>query len=116
VDASALRALVAENIRAVAKQKKMTINRLADFATVSRAQMFNVLAGTSSATTDWLAKVAETLEVHPSQLLAPRLEREATAAKPAPRPSARDRKKRKPTPGRVRRPTDSTRRKRLRRA
>lgn len=72
MDADALRAVVAENIRAAARRKKVTINALADFATVSRAQMFNVLAGTSSATTDWLAKVAGALEVEPWQLLSPR--------------------------------------------
>lgn len=72
MDPEALRAVVAENIRAAARRKKVTINALADFATVSRAQMFNVLACTSSATTDWLAKVAEALEVEPWQLLAPR--------------------------------------------
>jgi len=67
-----LRAVVAENIRGAARRKKVTLNALADFATVSRAQMFNVLAGTSSPTTDWLAKVATALEVEPWQLLAPR--------------------------------------------
>lgn len=67
-----MRVVVAENIRGAARQKRVTINALADFATVSRAQMFNVLAGTSSATTDWLAKVAEALEIEPWQLLAPR--------------------------------------------
>ncbi len=64
--------MIAENIRGAARQKGMTINALADFATVSRAQMFNVLAGTSSATTDWLAKVATALDVEPWQLLSPR--------------------------------------------
>lgn len=67
-----MRAVVAENIRAAARRKKVTINALADFATVSRAQMFNVLACSSSATTDWLAKVAGALEVEPWQLLSPR--------------------------------------------
>lgn len=73
MDPDALRAVVAENIRAATRRKKgMTINSLADFATVSRAQLFNVLAGTSSPTTDWLAKVATALEVEPWQLLTPR--------------------------------------------
>ncbi|CAN5826575.1 hypothetical protein BH11MYX4_BH11MYX4_22530 [soil metagenome] len=83
MDADALRAVVAENIRAAARRKKVTINALADFATVSRAQMFNVLGGTSSATTDWLAKVAMALEVEPWQLLSPRFFRRRSASQPA---------------------------------
>ncbi len=71
MDSEALRAVVAENIRVAARKRRVTINALADFATVSRAQMFNVLACSSSATTDWLAKVAGALDVEPWQLLAP---------------------------------------------
>jgi transcriptional regulator with XRE-family HTH domain len=71
VDPAALRTIVAGNIRAAARRKRLTINSLADFSAVSRAQMFNVLAGSSSATTDWLAKIATALDVEPWQLLAP---------------------------------------------
>jgi transcriptional regulator with XRE-family HTH domain len=72
VEPKALRAVIAENIRGAARRKRVTINALADFAAVSRAQMFNVLGGTSSPTIDWLAKVAAALEVEPWQLLSPR--------------------------------------------
>ena len=66
-----VRHLVAENIRAAAEAKGVGINALADFAAVSRAQLFNVLGGSASPTVDWLAKIAEALEVAPWQLLAP---------------------------------------------
>jgi len=45
------------------------VSALADIAGVSRAQMFNVLRCTSSATVDWLAKVADALEIQPWELL-----------------------------------------------
>lgn len=50
----------------------MTLTALADFGGVSRAQMFNILRCSSSATLDWIAKVASALDVEPWQLLAPR--------------------------------------------
>jgi len=71
VDASELRQLLAKNIRAAARRKGLTINQLADFAGVSRAQVFNVLGCETSATIDWLAKIATALEVEVWQLLVP---------------------------------------------
>jgi phage repressor protein C with HTH and peptisase S24 domain len=65
-----LRRAVAANIRSIAKRRRRTINALADFAGVSRAQMFNVLAARTGATVDWLAKVASALDVEPAALLA----------------------------------------------
>jgi len=78
VEPPELRALVAKNIRAYAKEKGMTLNRLADFAGVSKAQLYNVLRSSSSPSTDWLAGVANVLEVEPWQLLAPRSSRKST--------------------------------------
>jgi transcriptional regulator with XRE-family HTH domain len=46
-----------------------TLNSLADFAGVSRAQLYAVLAGDAAPTTDWLAKIALILEVEPWKLL-----------------------------------------------
>jgi DNA-binding phage protein len=72
VEPRALRLLLAKNLRATARRRKMTLTALADFGGVSRAQMFNILRCSSSATLDWIAKVASALDVEPWQLLAPR--------------------------------------------
>ncbi len=66
-----LRSIVASNIRRFAEERGITLNALADFADVSRAQLFDVLGGTKDATTDWLAKIAPVLEVEPWELLRP---------------------------------------------
>jgi len=81
VDPDDLRAVIAQNIRVIAERKKMVLEKLADFAGVSRAQLFNVLACTSSPSSDWLARVAEPLEVEAWELLVPR-----TGASGRPRP------------------------------
>ena len=67
-----LRALVARNVRAIAKRKRVALTALADFAGVSRSQVFAVLKSATSPTLDWIAKVATALDVEPWQLLAPR--------------------------------------------
>ena len=66
-----VRALLAENIRAAARSRGLSIERLADFAGVSRSQVFSVLAESTSPTVDWLTKVATALELEPSALLTP---------------------------------------------
>jgi len=71
VSGAELRELLASNIREIAGRKGMALNSIADFAAVSRAQLYDVLAGNKAATTDWIAKVADALEVEPWQLLAP---------------------------------------------
>ena len=73
VEPHALRQLLAKNIRAAARERKVTLTSLADFGGVSRAQVFNILRCSSSATLDWIAKVATALDVEPWQLLAPRV-------------------------------------------
>jgi len=75
VEPAALRVLLAKNIRATARGRKVSLTALADFGGVSRAQMFNILRCSSSATLDWIAKVAAALDVEPWQLLAPRAAR-----------------------------------------
>ncbi len=66
-----LRRVLASNIRKQLQKKKMTANHLADFAGVSRSQLFDLLAGRKSVTIDWLAKLASALGVPPWELLAP---------------------------------------------
>ena len=67
-----LRTLVARNVRSAAKRKGVALTALADFAGVSRSQVFSVLKYATSPTLDWIAKVASALDVEPWQLLAPR--------------------------------------------
>lgn len=64
-----LREVLAHNIRKVASRRSIGLNRLADIADVSRSQLFNVLAKGSSASIDWIARVAAALEVAPHELL-----------------------------------------------
>ncbi len=77
MEAKVLRRLVARNIRAAAKRKPVALTALADFAGVSRSQVFTVLSATTSPTLDWIAKVATALDVEPSQLLARSAKRDA---------------------------------------
>ena len=72
MEAPELRRLVARNIRAAARRKPVALTALADFAGVSRSQVFSVLAAATSPTLDWIAKVATALDVEPWQLLSPR--------------------------------------------
>jgi lambda repressor-like predicted transcriptional regulator len=72
VEAKELRRVVARNIRAAAKRKPVALTALADFAGVSRSQVFSVLAAATSPTLDWIARVAVALDVEPWQLLATR--------------------------------------------
>lgn len=73
MEPSALRALVARNVRAEAKRKGVALIALADFAAVSRSQLFAVLAKETSPTLDWIAKIASALDVEPWQLLTSRM-------------------------------------------
>jgi transcriptional regulator with XRE-family HTH domain len=83
VETREVRALVARNIRAIAREKGLTLNRVADFAAVSKAGLYNVLRGTTAATTDWLTRVATALDVEPWQLLAPRVKKGSRSARSA---------------------------------
>lgn len=71
VETAELRKLVARNIRAAARKKRLALTALADFAGTSRSQLFAVLALATSPTLDWLAKIAKALDVEPSELIAP---------------------------------------------
>jgi DNA-binding phage protein len=70
VDSAGLRAILARNIRAYARERGVGHSALADFAGVSRAQLYAVLARRTSPTVDWLAKLSVALEVDASLLLA----------------------------------------------
>lgn len=65
------RELLAHNIRATARRRGIGLNSLADFAGVARSQLFAVLACRSSASLDWIARVADALEIEAWRLLRP---------------------------------------------
>lgn len=69
VESLRLRAIFARNIRLWADVRGMSLNHLADQSGVSRAQMYNVLAGTSSPSLDWINKVAPVLDIQVWELL-----------------------------------------------
>jgi transcriptional regulator with XRE-family HTH domain len=66
-----LRIRLADNIRAAAARKEMPLNALADFAGVSRAQLYDALSGKKSVTIAWLSRLALALDVEVWELLAP---------------------------------------------
>jgi len=70
VSPSQLRRVLARNIRQVAKRRRKSLNALADFAGVSRSQLYDVLAQRKAASVDWIARIATALEIEPSRLLA----------------------------------------------
>jgi transcriptional regulator with XRE-family HTH domain len=67
-----LRETIGTNIRSFAKLRGLTLDAVADFAGVSRRQLYSLLAGEHDVTVGWLAKVAEALEVETWKLLRPR--------------------------------------------
>ena len=66
-----IRSILAKNIRHYAKIRKMSLNSLADFAGVSRSQLYDVLSGKKSASIDWIAKISVVLDIDPAKLLNP---------------------------------------------
>lgn len=56
-------------IRQQAKKRATTFNALADFAGVSRSQLYDVLAKRKAPSLDWLAKIANALGVDAWKLL-----------------------------------------------
>lgn len=72
MDPRALRAVLAANIRALARAKGRTLDQVADLGGVSRAQLYAVLAKRTAPSTDWLARVAAGLDAQPWELLRPR--------------------------------------------
>lgn len=66
-----VRRILARNLRAYARARGLTFNRVADFAAVSRSQIFAVLARKTSPTVTWLVRVSKVLKCEPWELLAP---------------------------------------------
>ena len=62
---------LAMKIRDLAERKKMSLNRLADFAEISRSQLGRVLRGEQSPKLSALRKIAEALGVSTRELLPP---------------------------------------------
>lgn len=61
--------VLARNVRLHAKRRGLALNSLADFASVSRSQLYDLLARRKAASIDWLAKIAKALDVEASLLL-----------------------------------------------
>ena len=67
-----LRKLLAANVRELAVQEGVSLNKLADLSGISRPTMHFLLSARSSVGVDTIAKIADALGKHPSALLAPR--------------------------------------------
>ena len=65
------RKILARNIRSRAAERNVTLNRLADFAGISRAHLFHILAGTRGASIDVVAKIASHFDLEAWELLVP---------------------------------------------
>ena len=66
---SQLRRVLARNIRQTAKKRGTSLNSLADFAGVSRSQLYDVLGSRKAASVDWIARIATALDTEPGKLL-----------------------------------------------
>lgn len=62
-------ALLAKNIRRVARERRWSLNQTADFSGVSRSGLRAVLAGEYLPSLKWLLQVATAMEVEPADLL-----------------------------------------------
>jgi hypothetical protein len=71
VDDAEIRRVLARNIRAQAKRRKMKLTLLAHFADTGKSQLFRVLSGETSPSLSWIVKVATALDVEPWSLLVP---------------------------------------------
>ena len=60
---------VAENLRWILDEHTVTVAELAGRAKVSKSQLFNVLGCSSSASTDFLSRIAHAFKMEPSLLL-----------------------------------------------
>ncbi|MEX1361790.1 MAG: helix-turn-helix transcriptional regulator [Nannocystaceae bacterium] len=66
-----LRARIAERIREIAERRGIPLTQVADRGKVSRTHMWDVLAGRSAPTSDFLAKLANVLRVEPMEFMRP---------------------------------------------
>jgi transcriptional regulator with XRE-family HTH domain len=67
-----LRRLLAENVRDLAKEGNVSLNKLADMAGISRPTMHFLVMARSSVGVDTIAKLADALGQPPARLLADR--------------------------------------------
>ena len=66
-----LRDRIAANIRSRTEEKGISLNKLADFAGLSRRQLFNFLSGERDITIGWLEKIALALDCDVHDLTGP---------------------------------------------
>ncbi len=78
-----IRATLAHNLRRTAEKQGLGVNKLADFAGVSRSQLYDVLGSKKGASVDWIDKIAEVLKMEPWQLLKSDGTEGSAKAKPA---------------------------------
>jgi len=50
-------------------RRRVPLNALADFAQVSRSQLYYALARCTPTSTDWLERIAKVLDIEPGKLL-----------------------------------------------
>ena len=72
-----LKEVFAKRVTWFAKKRQLSVNRLADFAGISRGFLSDVLRCRKAPTLRTIACVAEALEVEPWELLKPGSERES---------------------------------------
>lgn len=72
MSADAIRARLASRIREACTSRNLSVSQLAAQAGVSRNHLFAILAGSKAPTVDYLARLAEVLELDPSALIGPK--------------------------------------------
>lgn len=93
--ARGIRYTLALNLRHAVEKQGLGVNKLADFAGVSRSQLYDVLGSKKGASVDWIDKVAEVLKMEPWQLIKHDERVAAAAQKAAAKPSKASGAKRK---------------------
>lgn len=58
-----LKDAVARNILVVASHRRLSLNKVADFAVVNPSAFYRALGGREAMSVDWLAKIAEALSI-----------------------------------------------------
>lgn len=69
MDADEIRARLAERLREAIELRGLTVLELATRAKVGRPHLYRVLAGSTAASVDYIAKLATVLDVDPAALL-----------------------------------------------
>ncbi|MBC7792522.1 MAG: helix-turn-helix transcriptional regulator [Clostridia bacterium] len=90
-----IRYTLAHNLRRAIEKQGLGVNKLADFAGVSRSQLYDVLGSKKGASVDWIDKIAEVLKMEPWQLLRSDGTENSGSKSSASRPSKAPAKKKK---------------------